>query len=146
MRYILIDPFAQTVTEASDPDLAYEQDKPRARRHLATLYRIMGCYGVEWQNMRLTPKHDILMDEDAGLQKPQRPTFGIGNQHLIGKAVILGRRGRSSIACSLPLAKVQASVRFDVGPKVVQQREFKTFDTLEEMQAFRAAMPVPRWL
>jgi hypothetical protein len=140
MRYILIDPYTKTVTEASNPALAYEKARTgnTTLRHRETLYQIIGCHRIEWHDLRIIPQHDILIDENASFMKPQPPSFLLGGVHVIGRAVILGRRGRNSVMCSLPLDRVTPHVRFDAGPKTVHPPEIITFETYEELQAFRA--------
>jgi hypothetical protein len=145
MRYILIDPYAKTVTEGVDPRLDVKGDNSRS--HLHALRELLNCGTVEWVSMAgVTPRHDILLDEIAGIEKPQPPTFVIGDVHLIGRAVILGLRGRNSTACSLPLERVQKSVRFDAGPKVMRQPVIRSYASVEQMMANQAKQPVVRWL
>jgi hypothetical protein len=137
MRYILIDPFARTVTEASDPRLDTEP-----RPYLYTLYEIMGCYRVEWHPIvSFKPKHVLILDESGMHRTPRPPTFAFNNILVVGRAVVtaLGRGKRSSSGATVPLEKVKALVNFDVPPKEYRRPTIETFATVEEMMAAVAA-------
>jgi hypothetical protein len=140
MRYILIDPSTKRITEGDHPGLADRKSR------LDTIYEIMGCAPIDFQDMRISPKHDILLDDNAAFKKPQPPGFLIGNQHVISRAMILGVRGANHIAASLPLERVKAAVDFEVGPREFAPPSVVGFETAEEMQKFMAAQPKVRWL
>jgi hypothetical protein len=123
------------VIEGDDPRLDVKGDKSRS---LAASRNLLNCGTVEWIPMiGVAPRHDLIVSETAGLQEPQPPTFVIGNVHLIGRGLILGVRGLSSTLWTLPLDRVKSVVRFDAGPKVMRQPEFRTFE-IDAMMVFRA--------
>jgi hypothetical protein len=136
-RYILIDPYAKTVTEHNDPRLTTEPHP-----YLDALYEIMECGHVEWHAIASTkPKHVLILDETGLFHDPIPPTFSFNGISVVGKAMITGsgRGHRSSSPATISLDQVRSVVKFDVLPKQRHQPIIKTFDTTEELFAELAA-------
>ena len=113
MRYILIDPYAKSVTAEVDPNIEVPAQGVRHQ----TIFRILDCQGYETQLLGTRPSHAILADEEGMHKTPQPPSFKFGEMHLVGKAMILGCRASRLIECSLSVERVEKPIRFDAGEK-----------------------------